>query len=716
MAWLYSEPKGFPGGIAGPRSNPLASEPAVRSSLSSYKELEELKARLRQEEQTAVLLRQHVQQRIRVPPVQAEEFQPELWQYRPPDGAPLHIRRAPDLEAPRSENLLNPGDLFHVVEHLPKLDGVTFLRLADGRGWAFDHKVAVVAGRPEAMQLCVRAADGTSQSESLQRMASPHRTQVMTSGYVPADGASAHLSRPSILDSRLPLQEASSIEHQSPPRMAVVEQSLPTAASSQVARVAAEDKYRELYLHGQLEGFEILSPDTVFRSHFADGPQRHLSGQPNSPMSGRSQSQVSVPPSTSVAHVTGRGLEEKRWPQLLRVRVLAAHGLPNRDVASFFGNKSDPYVVVRFGGEERKTPVINDCLDPVWKEERDFSFPVHKPQEGLGVAGTLELEVFNSNMLSDDTMGRTSCPLERLAQFGRWQRQVDALKSRSKVAPAQGELEYEICIGEEVHHLETGTSVASSGPSGFKSSGLASSAGAPPPPPQELQPGIYKVISPTAVYKTALHCTDRDIVGNVSVGDDIHVLEVVLCAADARVRGRIENPEGWIPLLDTSDGFSWINKHVETHYLVDNTWLRAARGGLAYRFSKNLDDKDSRPGEFGGPPWGSEVIGFDEGDGWVKVQDGRYLPLSVDGVPVLKVITEDDLKHRVEGDQELAAENELDRLYRELNRRMSGSRPTGASDTSLLSPSSRPQKGGIEPSRQPNSSIGSDKMDLTVKL
>ncbi|CAK0887554.1 unnamed protein product, partial [Prorocentrum cordatum] len=44
-------------------------------------------------------------------------------------------------------------------------------------------------------------------------------------------------------------------------------------------------------------------------------------------------------------------------------------------------------------------------------------------------------------------------------------------------------------------------------------------------------------------------------------------------------------------------------------YLVDNSRLGTVRGGLAYRHSKNLDDKNYSAGEDGGPPWGSIVAG-----------------------------------------------------------------------------------------------------------
>ncbi|CAE7042110.1 ASPH [Symbiodinium natans] len=41
-------------------------------------------------------------------------------------------------------------------------------------------------------------------------------------------------------------------------------------------------------------------------------------------------------------------------------------------------------------------------------------------------------------------------------------------------------------------------------------------------------------------------------------------------------------------------------------------------------------------------PWFSVVFGFDEEDGWVKLEDGSYLPSFVNDVPVLTVPQDDE--------------------------------------------------------------------------
>jgi hypothetical protein len=66
-------------------------------------------------------------------------------------------------------------------------------------------------------------------------------------------------------------------------------------------------------------------------------------------------------------------------------------------------------------------------------------------------------------------------------------------------------------------------------------------------------------------------------------------------------------------------------------FRLDNGQLERKTWALAYRRSKNADDLDSKPGQH----WGTHVIGVDEGNGWLKVDDGRYLPTRVQGKRVL---------------------------------------------------------------------------------
>mmetsp|Transcript_85929 Transcript_85929/g.191233 ORF Transcript_85929/g.191233 Transcript_85929/m.191233 type:complete len:1391 (-) Transcript_85929:98-4270(-) len=71
------------------------------------------------------------------------------WCYKPFNGLEMDVREGPDVDGPRADYALLPGDPFRVSEELPGPDGITFLRLADGRGWVFDKK-------PSGGTLCVR--------------------------------------------------------------------------------------------------------------------------------------------------------------------------------------------------------------------------------------------------------------------------------------------------------------------------------------------------------------------------------------------------------------------------------------------------------------------------------------------------------------------------------------------------------------------------------
>merc|ERR1712032_1021841 len=54
----------------------------------------------------------------------------------------------------------------------------------------------------------------------------------------------------------------------------------------------------------------------------------------------------------------------------LVITVVSCTDLPDADAAGIgFGNKSDPYVIVRVGGEEQKTKALSGKLNPEFKKE-----------------------------------------------------------------------------------------------------------------------------------------------------------------------------------------------------------------------------------------------------------------------------------------------------------------------------------------------------------
>jgi len=68
----------------------------------------------------------------------------------------------------------------------------------------------------------------------------------------------------------------------------------------------------------------------------------------------------------------------------------------------------------------------------------------------------------------------------------------------------------------------------------------------------------------------------------------------------------------------------------ESDWYVGNAELQRKGGrGVMYRLSKDMADTSTDYA-----PWGTLVVGSDEGDGWLKVSRG-YLPLALQGAPVL---------------------------------------------------------------------------------
>lgn len=82
-------------------------------------------------------------------------------------------------------------------------------------------------------------------------------------------------------------------------------------------------------------------------------------------------------------------------------------------------------------------------------------------------------------------------------------------------------------------------------------------------------------------------------------------------------------------------------RRAEALYLADNSQLSSDAPGIAYRLSPILEHKDLEL-----LPWGNSVRARDLGDGWVQLPppDGRFLPTSVGGVPVLVPMPQHDAR------------------------------------------------------------------------
>ena len=79
------------------------------------------------------------------------------WRYEPPTELPLAIRAVPHVFGEITEHRLRPGEAFCAAQELYRgREGVLYLKLEDGRGWAFDRKpgVGVMCVRRPADPAC----------------------------------------------------------------------------------------------------------------------------------------------------------------------------------------------------------------------------------------------------------------------------------------------------------------------------------------------------------------------------------------------------------------------------------------------------------------------------------------------------------------------------------------------------------------------------------
>lgn len=138
---------------------------------------------------------------------------------------------------------------------------------------------------------------------------------------------------------------------------------------------------------------------------------------------------------------------------------LVVHGcynLLNRDTG-ILGDVSDPFVAAKVGKHEEKTPTINNDLNPVWTDKNRFKFPVGSKDT------MLELEVWNSNVFRNDSLGRAVVDLRALPK-------AEWLRRKEKLADGgEGELEFDVRLEPE-HAGGHGHGPASHGAHGGNSS------------------------------------------------------------------------------------------------------------------------------------------------------------------------------------------------------------------------------------------------------
>jgi len=126
-------------------------------------------------------------------------------------------------------------------------------------------------------------------------------------------------------------------------------------------------------------------------------------------------------PGASVRVPLGHGA-----PDILRVIVVKAKGLPNKEVSKHQG-VSDPYCTIWLDGKpetKMSTKVIPDCLDPAWRERIVL--------RGYAPGNHLRISVHNSNYgmthkttVKDDVLAVATIRSDRINHFGGFAGEVD---------------------------------------------------------------------------------------------------------------------------------------------------------------------------------------------------------------------------------------------------------------------------------------------------
>eukprot|EP00929_Paragymnodinium_shiwhaense_P096930 TRINITY_DN58681_c0_g1_i1.p1 TRINITY_DN58681_c0_g1~~TRINITY_DN58681_c0_g1_i1.p1 ORF type:complete len:706 (+),score=94.94 TRINITY_DN58681_c0_g1_i1:88-2205(+) len=163
------------------------------------------------------------------------------------------------------------------------------------------------------------------------------------------------------------------------------------------------------------------------------GPHGPLKSQYGGPGHVHAPSNVPPPPAKASSPAGAHDGKATATPAAyLYVRVCAAHNLKNTD-SGLFGDVSDPYVFVKVGKQEKKTPTKNNNLNPVWTEDHNFAFSLREKDQ------MLELNVMNSNFQRDDCIGKCNIDLRRL-RGGEW------IHLREQLQSGQGDVEFDVRI------------------------------------------------------------------------------------------------------------------------------------------------------------------------------------------------------------------------------------------------------------------------------
>jgi hypothetical protein len=160
-----------------------------------------------------------------------------LWKYVPDNGKLKSIRIEQGQNSTKTEHSMKPGELFHVDQEVMDDDGITHLRLADGRGWAFTHGLEgdtmcvpmdPLDHRKERTPQCVQKRESEESCEYLQQLlAEKQRTIDSQQGRIRE--LELMLAQAQRVQPMLPVPQPTSIYTSGTPRSNIVQKvSLPT--------------------------------------------------------------------------------------------------------------------------------------------------------------------------------------------------------------------------------------------------------------------------------------------------------------------------------------------------------------------------------------------------------------------------------------------------------------------------------------------------------
>jgi hypothetical protein len=105
----------------------------------------------------------------------------------------------------------------------------------------------------------------------------------------------------------------------------------------------------------------------------------------------------------------------------------------NKPDSGLYGDKSDPYVLMRVGREEKRTSTIKGSLNPVWSADNDFVFDLTEEN------ASLDLLVWNANYFKDDCLGGVAVALQ--VAPGLWHHRRERLRDGGIA-----EIEYDLFV------------------------------------------------------------------------------------------------------------------------------------------------------------------------------------------------------------------------------------------------------------------------------